>query len=274
MSFAPTRPAALITAVCLLSGVPVRAQAPPAGPDVLNLPSSARTLALGDAWVAGRDNDVVFYNPAQLIGGRQEFTVSLMRHHPSIEMGALTGLYAAGRWSFTLGWGARLLNVDEGQASWMMTTGGAIVVKEFRIGAAAKFAVDRASDEGLMGDLGVARNLFGGIAAASLQNLGGPKQFLAGWSMARQAGPLDVGIYSQLKMRDEWTAPAAGLEVSYGWIEGYTVSLRAGARRPERLAEQPVALGAALTADHLTVEYSLQFFDGGRPSNGVTIRWR
>jgi hypothetical protein len=75
-------------------------------------------------------------------------------------------------------------------------------------------------------------------------------------------------------MRTGWIAPAAGFEVGYSWIEGYSVALRVGARRPETDAGQPMSLGASFTADRLTVEYAAQFIDGGRISNGVTVRWR
>ena len=43
------------------------------------MPSSARTMALGNAWVAGRDAEVLFYNPAQLIGARPDIAVSVIR---------------------------------------------------------------------------------------------------------------------------------------------------------------------------------------------------
>jgi hypothetical protein len=50
--------------------------------------------------------------------------------------------------------------------------------------------------------------------------------------------------------------------------------LRAGVRRPESGPERPFSFGAAFTADRVTVEYGVQFFEGGRAANGVTIRWR
>ena len=59
---------------------PVRAYAQtPAGPLLLLVPATPRTAALGNAWVAGRDQDVLFYNPAQLIGARQGLDVSIDR---------------------------------------------------------------------------------------------------------------------------------------------------------------------------------------------------
>ena len=101
-----------------------------------------------------------------------------------------------------------------------------------------------------------------------------PRQVLLGWSTTRGVGPLDVGLYSQLMLRDGWTAPGGGLEVGYSWIEGYNVAFRVGGRRPESDTERAYALGAAFTADRVTVEYSVQFFDGGRAAHGVTLRWR
>lgn len=101
-----------------------------------------------------------------------------------------------------------------------------------------------------------------------------PRQVSLGWSRTKQAGPLDLALFSQLSVRKGWTAPAGGLEIGYSWIDGYTVALRVGAKRAETEAERPVALGAAFTADRLTVEYAVRFFDGGPTANGVTIRWR
>ena len=43
-----------------------RAQQEGHAPMVLQLPASARALALADAWSGGRDVDAIFYNPAQL----------------------------------------------------------------------------------------------------------------------------------------------------------------------------------------------------------------
>lgn len=292
------------------------AQAPPTGPLVLHVPASARTAALGNAWVAGRDGDVVFHNPAQLIGTRPGFDVSVTRLGPAGTMTSIGSVFAAGKWSLTFGWGAQLLgfNADaatgypyspdlllaEGSRSGtsaLVTAGAAVLVKKFRIGVSAKYASDiaatsasmllpiRANQDVLLADVGVARNLFGGAAALAVQNIGKhshdnggylpiPRQIALGWSTARGIGPLDLGIFTQVTGRKSWVAPAAGLEVGYSWIEGYTVVLRAGARRPETAAEKPMALGAALTVDRLTVEYAVRFFDGGRSANGVTLRWR
>jgi len=291
------------------------AQAPPTGPLVLHIPSSARTAALANAWVAGRDQDVIFHNPAQLIGARSGVDLSLARLGPASTMVSLGSIYTGGKWSATFGWGAQLVGFNgdaarypyspdvtqaEGHRSGtsaLFTVGGAIVVKGFRVGAALKYVSDIASpaptvllpvrinQHMLLADVGVARNLFGGAAALAFQNIGRhsrdggvtlpvPRQLALGWSMVRGAGPLDLGVFTQVAHRKGWTAPAAGVELGYSWIEGYSVMFRGGVRRPETDTEKPVSLGAAFTMDRLTVEYALRLFDGGRSANGVTLRWR
>src|SRR6266571_347816 len=53
----------------LVYGAALRAQLPPItvlAPTVLRLPASARALGMGNVGVASRDDDVLFYNPAQV----------------------------------------------------------------------------------------------------------------------------------------------------------------------------------------------------------------
>jgi hypothetical protein len=136
----------------------------------------------------------------------------------------------------------------------------------------------------LVADIGVARNLWGGVIGGSVQNLGGgaddgtglvvPTQVLIGWSTTKRAGPLDLGVVTQVTVRDGWASPGAGLEMGYTWIEGYNIAFRVGAQRPEAASEYPLAFGLAFTADRLTFEYAIRIFDGGRTANGVTVRWR
>lgn len=307
---------ALVAATVLLLPASARAQAPPAGPILLQLPSSARPAALGNAWVTGTDRDAIFYNPAQIGRGSQAFDLSITRHGTGGTGATFGSAYTAGKWSLSLGWGVRFLDFSTSPStsypyapdvlltggsadgmSALIAVGGAIVYKGFRIGAAGKYATDRIAMPGeattvpsisrhvLVADLGVSHSLFGGVGAASVQNLGGdsdqdgvkvklPRQALLGWSRYKQAGPIDLNLFTQVTVRDGWTSPGAGLEASYSWIEGYVVALRVGARRTETSAEHPLSLGAAFTADRLTIEYGVQFFEGGRTANGVTVRWR
>lgn len=293
------------------------AQAPPTGPLVLHLPTSARTAALGNAWVAGRDLDVIFHNPAQLIGARTSgVDLSLARLGPASKMISMGSIYTGGRWSMTFGWGAQIVGFNADAAasypypqditlasgsrsgtSALLTFGGAVLVKGFRVGAAAKYVTDIASTNPavlnpvrinqhlLLGDVGVARNLFGGAAAIAVQNIGRhsrdggvllriPRQISVGYSYSRAVKGLDLSGFSQVTVRKGWTAPALGIEAAYSWIEGVNVTLRAGVKRPEIDAEKPISLGAAFTFDRFTLEYALRLFDEGRTANGVTLRWR
>jgi hypothetical protein len=262
------------------------AQAPPTAPLVLTTPATARAAALGGAWVASRDQDVIFVNPAQLIGARSDFALSLARFGPAASGGSLSSAYAAGKWSFTLGWGVQFMNFTDSQSA-VASVGGAIVYKGLRIGAAGKYAADRSSvnRRAWLVDLGVGRALLGGTAALAFQNLGKsaltdlpsahiPRQVALGWSTSRPAGPLDLSMFTQLAARKDFVSPAAGIEAGYSWIEGYSVTLRAGLRRPESDTERPLSLGAALTGDRLTLEYALRMYDNSRRAHLVTFRWR
>ena len=258
-------------------------------PQVLATPASARVAALGSAWVAGRDQDVVFSNPAQLVGVRQELGVSLARLGYDQALGSLSSTYAAGKLSFTLGWGGVLVTQgDANPSSALGVVAGAVTYKGFRAGASGKYVSDNqaaATRHAWLGDVGVAHNLFGGVIGGALQNvgLGGvkgtnhqeiPKQLAVGWSMTRQAGQLDLGLFTQVSTRKDFTAPAAGVEVGWGWIEGYLLTFRAGMRRPDRSSEGRASLGAALVADRLTIDYTLRGFDEGHRAHWVTVRWR
>lgn len=192
-----------VLALVALAHVPAVAQAPPTGPLVLHVPVSARTTALANAWVAGRDQEVVFHNPAQLIGARPGFDVSITRFGPASHMLSAGSVFAAGKWSLTFGWGAQVLGFNADAAtsypyspdllltdgsrtgtSTLLTAGAAILVKKFRIGVAGKHVSDlgaasatsllplRANHQVVLLDVGVARNLFGGAAAIAFQNLG------------------------------------------------------------------------------------------------------
>ena len=281
-------PLLLAAAAALVWPALAAAQAPPTAPLVLTTPSSARVTALGGAWVAGRDQDVIFSNPAQLVGVRTDFSVSMARFGKQANMASLTSAYAAGKLSFTLGWGVQMINFQTGDAQSLLgTVGGAVLYKNFRIGASAKYASDRANtnQHALLADVGVARNLWGGTLAVAGQNLGRntlgdlgiaklPRQIVAGFSKTQPAGPLDLAVFTQVSHRTGWNSAAAGLEAGYSWIEGYSVTGRVGVRRPETTSEKPVSLGGAFTADRLTVEYALQMFDNSKHTHLVTIRWR
>src|SRR5262245_51067684 len=97
--------AALVLCACLPA--PAMAEAPPAGPLRLKVAATPRTAALGNAWVAGRDQEVLFYNPAQLIGARTGMDLNITRHVSKGTTVGLGSVYAGGKWSLTMGWGVQ-----------------------------------------------------------------------------------------------------------------------------------------------------------------------
>ena len=231
------------------------------------MPATPRTAALGNAWVAGRDQDVLFYNPAQLIGARHghgsvDHATSVGRHDGDPRV----GVYAAGKWSLTLGWGVQIADFSVSPTTPYPYSPDVLVERRRRAAARrparrrrrhrlqgiphrrrrastppdrgrCRRGVDRTSTASrpishgvFVADVGVARNIFGGVAAFSVQNLGRrsifgrddeddeasttprDRRFLAGWSTGRrEAGrparsrPLHAGA----RCASGWTAPAA-----------------------------------------------------------------
>jgi len=270
---------------------------------------------MGNAWVAGRDETSVFYNPAQInpttgFGGR------VVRYGSNGTLGTLASAVTL-NW-LTLGWGvqaiefkARALSpypyapaevVPPGTRdaqSLEVVAGGNFLIKKFRAGVGLKYAEDRVDalpnpiaaaplsylapsiqNGVLLGDVGVSHSLFSGTAALAVQNIGDnshikvPIQTTLGWARQMQAKQLDLAFAAEVFARRQWVGVGGGVEAGYGWIEGWSAAIRAGARRPETAAQKPVAVGATLNADHLSLDYALEFFDRSRFANHISIRWR
>ncbi len=180
-----------------------------------------------------------------------------------------------------------------------VAAGSNFLVKKFRVGLGAKFAEDRADAVStpvaaapltylapsirkgvLLGDLGVSHSLFAGTAALAVQNLGDdsrialPIQTTLGWARQMQAQQLDLAFAAQVFARRDWVGAGGGIEAGYGWIDGWSAAVRAGVRRPETSAQKPVSMGATVNADHVSLDYALEFFDGNGYAHHVSFRWR
>jgi hypothetical protein len=296
-----------IAAAVTLLATTASAQAPPTSMLVLLLPASPRATALGNAWVAGRDDYSIFYNPAQIaptngIGG------SFARYAPGAVQGALSGAVTVG--SLTYGWGVQLVELgvrprseypfapaeltsggSRDALSFVAMAGANRVFKGFRTGVAFKFAEDRVDavptrgvsavrTRRMLADVGVSHPFFSGTAALAVQNIDdagtprAPLQASLGWARQMQAGPFDVGVVTQVLERQDWFSPAGGVELGYGWIEGWSAALRAGARRPETREQRPLSLGASLNADRLVLDYAVELFAGRHYGQHLGMRWR
>lgn len=296
------------------SSVAAQQNAPAAGPVILLLPVSARAMGDGNAWVAGRDEFAVFYNPA-LLNASNGFSVSAASYGGDTRVGAFTAGQTIG--PVTMGFGVHVADFSvvpgneppftpstlthrgssdaqslEALVAWQST------YKGFRIGVAGKYAEDvSAVDVGparpttvtrgsaILADIGASHPLWQGLAGIALQNLGKsysmgdrkiavPTTIALGWTIPKSWGPFDYGLATQVSARERWVAPAAGLEMGWSWIEGFSVTGRAGVRRTETSAERPVSLGGSFNADRLSIDYGMSFFEGNRYAQRVTVRWR
>src|SRR3954464_15421840 len=87
-----------MTAACLIAVSAVgSAQTTLYGPLALRLPASARTLGMGDIGIVSRDDDVIFYNPAQLAKARGT-SAAVERMTPEVFGGTMSTVlrFAAG----------------------------------------------------------------------------------------------------------------------------------------------------------------------------------
>jgi hypothetical protein len=189
----PLRRAA-ITAAILLPAIASAQSAKygqPYAPIVLLLPGGARTLALGNTGIVSRDDDVLFFNPAQLVIARG-FSGSYERYSSTAGGGALsavtrlaTGGIAVGMSTvdyempndvFPANRGSMLLDGPAFGTSLEASVGLAQLFKGHRIGAAVKYFEDnvpgvRVSHAAL--DLGVSRDFLRFYTlGVSVQNIG------------------------------------------------------------------------------------------------------
>lgn len=272
-------------------------------PIVLTLPSGPRSLALGNIGVTSRDDEVLFFNPAQLVVA-SGFSASAERYDDNsngLAMSAVTRFNGGG-----VAIGVRTNNIDQPvvigagtplafqetavSTSLEASVGFAQVVKGLRIGAAAKYAeqdlgIERAQ-QGLL-DLGVAKQMFGSYTVgAAVQNLGKdpdlsgpvdvvlPRAATLGVSRAGSVGEFDLlGTAAVSWRRDNALYPAGGLEVNYSWLSGYNIAIRAGARRPEP-NEKALTGGAGFTMDRLSIDYAFEQLRGKQFGHRIGLRVR
>lgn len=163
----------------------------PYAPLILLLPSGPRTLAVGNTGVAGRDDDVLFFNPAQLVIARG-FSGSIERYSATSAGGALsavtrfnTGGIAIGMRMVDYETPTNLYPVNRGTmlephpsngTSLEAVVGVGQLIKGYRVGLAGKYVEDNTPafqlSRGAV-DLGVSKDFFGPYTfALAVQNIG------------------------------------------------------------------------------------------------------
>jgi hypothetical protein len=288
----------------LLIAGPAAAQSTEYGPLALRLPASARMGAMGDIGVAGRDDDVIFYNPAQLFIARGT-SFSLARLSETARGGTMSTVLRLGPGA--IGVGANYLEYQAATLSYpfgrdqvfdrntshgssvLGAVGYAQVYKGFRFGAAAKYAADAVDMErfsGLYADAGIAREIGRYTAALSVQNLGEsmsrgsqpikpPMTATLGTATSRPMGPLDViaTAAASWSKEDDFTG-GAGAEIGWSWIAGYNVYGRGGFHTPRTFGGADFTGGFGLVADRTAIDFAAEFFPAGRKAFRAGIRIR
>jgi hypothetical protein len=160
-------------------------------PLVLLTPAGARTLAMGSTGIGGRDDDVLFFNPAQIVIARG-FSASVERYTPWSSGGSMSAVTRFNTGGIAIG--ARMVdyqtsaNVYEttrtamsqpgvGRASSMEASVGiAQVLKGFRVGGVIKYAENTAPVVRVGApavDFGISKDFFGPYTfGLAVQNIG------------------------------------------------------------------------------------------------------
>ena len=212
----------------------------------LRLPigASTRGVAMADANTAGRDDDVIFYGPAQLAIARGT-SASVERYSDRLVGGAVSTVSRIA--SGGIGIGAQIIEGrNEAQCNLvslgpgglfvyspaprnvtrtLAVIGGALPFKRFRFGASAKYAGVQAGDartSRLMVDAGVSRDISLGdfiplTIAAAVQNIGTsaadtvqlntPLRAALGLASGGPVGPLDFALSAQVAAERNATQP-------------------------------------------------------------------
>jgi hypothetical protein len=273
-------------------------------PIILELPASPRTLALGNTGVAGRDDDVIFFNPAQ-VAVATGFSVSGERFSETAGAGALSAVTRFNGGGIAVGMqlanyeqpagvfpATRLSLLDAG-ASASLSAEAVIAYaqayKGTRLGVAGKYAEDVNSSTRLgrpLADVGLSRQIFGNTVGLAVQNIGRdmentngtfihlPVLTTLGASRGTQAGPFDLfGTAAVSMLRDERVDASGGVEVNYSWLNGYDIAVRAGVRRRD-VGIEPLTLGAGLTMDRMSIDYALETLSNQRVGHRIGVRIR
>ncbi len=287
----------------VMASSPLAGQSVDYGPLALKLTGSARMLAMGEMGVAGRDDDVIFYNPAQLFVARGT-SFSLARLSPTARGGTMSTVLRLGPGA--VGFGVNYLeyhtplsypptrneildpNILAGTST-LGALGYAQVYKGYRLGATAKYAMDAFSIQrfgSVYGDAGLAKDFGRYTTALAVQNIGsslsrGADQIKApltatlGASTARPLGPLDVAATAGVSWSNEDDVTAGGgAEVGWSWLSGYSIAGRAGAHQARQGGDTELMAGFGFTADRMTLDIAAERLRGNRAGYRAGIRIR
>jgi hypothetical protein len=269
------------------------AQADRYAPTVLQIAPTPRAATMAST-TAARDIEAIFGNPALV--GVAAGTVAAVGRFDAATHVTLASSSSLG--PFNVGIGAQYLaNVTQGFGprywSYALQVGGfenassavgalalSTTFRGNRIGAAVKYIDQRQGtrqDGAPSLDLGLSRDVSRYTVGVTVQNIGDgihfeygsaslPLRVSAGLSSyGWTVGPFDVnGAAGASILPDGIVLPALGLELGYVPMEGYNFAFRAGIRRPELRAQQPLTFGGSAALDRFALEYAYEDWENGR----------
>lgn len=279
-------------------------------PLVAQLPVGAQALGMGGWNASSRDVDAALGNPAYA-GSLASTSLSLARYADRVNGGAISNQSTIGVIGIAIGasyldYGASTPTLqargfsgdvlaERGPFAAASLTGGIAVsttFKGFRVGVAGLYLEERVESTRssvAAASVGASKDVFTGRVRLGLavQNIGPDLNAPSGaielpTRVALGAtGPLiAIGSYLDLFLsggiaiqRDGFLSGGAGGELSYVPIEGISLAVRAGARRPELRAQQPITLGLGAAYDRLAIDYAWEQMDGGG-AHRVSLRLR
>lgn len=277
-------------------------------PLILQLPASARSVAMGGLSMGTRDVDAAFGNPA-LAGGNNTLSFTGARYASGASTGHLASAMNIGALGLSVG--VQMLDAhtrfggfparsdvltDEGvraNAGLGANVAASFSWKRMRWGAAARYVEERFSDvraTSVAFDLGASRNFWNGAITTglALQHLGRDLEIGAAQTQLPARASLgaamsgygiskwfDVGASANVAVRrDGRVVPAAGGELSYVPIEGVAIALRGGVRAPELDAQRALTAGLGASFDRLSLDYGWQDMRGRGGAHHLTLRLR
>jgi hypothetical protein len=273
-------------------------------PVALLIPASARSIGMAGQAIAGRDDDVVFQNPSQLVIARGT-SLTLSRPTPSARGGSTSSVFRFGTGGIGVGVTYTEFEADavDGAAGRMVLgTRGPIdasaihavvgigqLVKGLRVGGAVVYAADAVGTTrrgAASVDIGVSRDIGQQFTAAvALRHLDAdlfrkgltvrqPAVAVAGGSFVAPTGPLDIVATGTLGVRRNGDLlPSAGVELGYSWLSGYNVMGHTGLRRAEA-GQGTATAGLGFTRDRVSLDYATELGNATPASHWFGIRIR
>jgi len=293
-------------ALLLVATAPRRAsaQGERRDPIVLRFPGGTRAAAMAGASIATRDDEVIWYGPAQLVVARgasaswqrigdadlRGVSAAFQSGALGIGIGAQYLAYAAPAGAPFATWQVGRTDAGAPASSLELAAGVARTVKGVRTGIVGRLVEeDPGEARAIRGtvDVGAGRTIGPVTAGIAVQHLG--RDADAGAIAVRMPTQVTLGANGDLLsvgafdlaggasvsvQRGGRIVPRTGWELGWVWIEGHALQGRVGMHRPEWDGQSWLALGLGLTRDNLSLDYAFEPAADAPASHRVGVRVR